>query len=302
MNELEALLILSSLGSVKVRLLMQHYGSAVKALEAPIEELATFPGFGPKILKEWKEGLDKGEWRQDLMLAERLHTEIVPFTSPRYPKRLLEIVDYPLILYIQGNLLREDQRCLAVVGSRQATPYGLEIARDLSLKLAQAGFTVVSGLARGIDTAAHQGALETGRTLAVLGSGIASIYPAENKALAYEIQQKGALISEYAMATPPHRHQFPLRNRIVSGMTLGTILIEAPKHSGAMLTVGRALSQHRPVFALPGRVDSDSFKGNHSLIKEGKAKLIENVEDILKTFDDCSLPLVFKPTTKTSFP
>lgn len=305
MDELEALLILSSLshvGSIKVRLLMQHYGSAVAALQAPLEEIATFPGFGPKILQAWKKGLEEGQWRQNLILAERLQTQIVPFTSPHYPKRLLKIADYPLVLYIQGNLFREDQRCLAVVGTRQASIYGQEMAKELSLQLAQAGFTIVSGLARGIDTAAHKGALEKGRTFAVLGSGLANIYPAENTGLAQIIRQKGALISEFAMATPPDRQNFPQRNRIVSGMTLGTILIEAPQKSGAMLTAERALIQGRPVFALPGRIDQDSFKGNHVLIKERKAELIENIQDILKHFDDCSLPLVFKPSSKSSIP
>jgi DNA processing protein len=281
---------------------MQHYGSAAAALQAPLEELATFPGFSSKVLHAWKKELEEGHWRQNLLLAERLQTQIIPFTSPLYPKRLLETGDYPLVLYIQGNLIKEDHRCLAVVGTRQASIYGQEIAKELSLKLTQAGFTIVSGLARGIDTAAHQGALEKGRTLAILGSGLACIYPAENISLANAIRQKGALISEFAMATPPDRQNFPQRNRIVSGMTMGTILIEAPQQSGAMLTVERALSQGRPVFALPGRVDQDSFRGNHALIKERKAELIENVQDILKTFDDCSLPLVFKPTPKCSFP
>ena len=306
MDDLEALLILSSLphvGSIKIRLLMHHFGSAEAVLHAPLEEISTFPGFSPKVLEGWKKGLEEGQWRQNLALAERLQTQLIPFTSSHYPKRLLEIADYPLVLYVQGQLQREDQRCLAVVGTRQASIYGQEMAKQLSLKLTQAGFTIVSGLARGIDTAAHQGALENGRTLAVLGSGLACLYPAENRRLADSIRQQGALVSEFAMATPPDRQNFPQRNRIVSGMTMGTILIEAPQQSGAMLTVERALNQGRPVFALPGRVDQDNFKGNHALIKEGKAELIENVEDILKNFEDCSsLPLVFKSAKKTSIP
>lgn len=305
LDELEALLILSQLplvGSIKVRLLMQHYGSATAVLKAPLEEIAHFPGFGPKILQAWKRGLEEGQWKQNLILAERLQAHLIPFTSPHYPKRLLEIGDYPLVLYVQGELLREDQRCLAIVGTRQASVYGQEMAHRLSRELTQAGFTIVSGLARGIDTAAHRGALEKGRTLAVLGSGLAHLYPTENSALAGAIRQQGALISEFAMATPPDRQNFPQRNRIVSGMTMGTLLIEAPQQSGAMLTVERALSQGRPVFALPGRVDQDSFKGNHALIKGRKVELIENVEDILKNFEDCSLPLVFKSTKKSSFP
>lgn len=299
MNELESLLTLNSLqhlGPVKIRFLIKYYGSASAALQAPLEEIATLPGFTPKVMEGWKKGIDEGEWRQNLTLVERLNAQIIPFTSPDYPKRLLEIDDHPIILYAQGKLLKQDHRCLAVVGTRQATVYGLEMARELSLRLSQAGFTIVSGLARGIDTAAHQGALSGGRTIAVLGSGLASIYPAENRALAEAIQGKGALLTEFNMATPPDRQNFPQRNRIVSGMTLGTILIEAPRKSGATLTAERALSQGRPLFALPGRADQETFKGNHALIKEKKAELIEDVHDILRRFDDSSLPLIFNPT------
>lgn len=305
MEELEALLILSSLpqiGAVKIRLLMHHYGSATAALQAPLTELATFPGFNSKILQAWKKGLEEEKWKHNLLLVERLQTQLIPFTSPHYPKRLLETVDYPLVLYVQGNLLKEDQRCLAIVGTRQASLYGQEMAKQLSRELAQAGFTIVSGLARGIDTAAHQGAMERGRTIAVLGSGLNCLYPNENKALAESSQQKGALISEFPMATPPDRQNFPQRNRIVSGMTLGTLLIEAPPQSGAMLTVERALSQNRPVFALPGRVDQESFRGNHMLIKERKAELIENEQDILKNFNHGDLPLIFKTLPQSTFP
>jgi DNA processing protein len=305
LEELEALLILNSLphvGSVKIRFLIQHYGSAVAALQAPVAELESLPGFGHKILQGWKKSLDDKQWKQNLILAERLQTQLIPFTSPRYPKRLLEIVDYPLILYIQGNVLNEDHRSLAVVGTRQASIYGHEMAKQISRELAQAGYTIVSGLARGIDTAAHQGALEKGRTIAVLGSGLACIYPNENISLAQSIRDKGALMSEFAMAAPPDRHHFPQRNRLVSGLTMGTLLIEAPLKSGAMLTVERALTQGRPVFALPGRVDQDNFKGNHALIKEHKAELIESIQDITKKFGDFHSPVVFHSAKPHSIP
>ena len=303
MDELEALIILNSLpnlGSIKIRFLIQHYGSAISALQAPFEELNTFPGFGPKILQGWKNGVEEENWKKDLALAEKLQSELISFTSPQYPKRLLETSDFPVILYVQGKLLKEDQRCLAVVGTRQAGIYGLEMAKEISRELARAGFTIVSGLARGVDSAAHQGALEVGRTIAVLGSGLACLYPNENIALAGIIRENGALLSEFPMAAPPNRHHFPQRNRIVSGMTMGTILIEAPLKSGAMLTMERALSQGRPIFAIPGRADFDNFKGNHALIKERKANLVENGRDILKYYNDCSLPLVFIPANKHS--
>lgn len=292
MKELEALLILnalSHLGSLKIRFLIQQYGSALAALNTPSHELANYPGFGQKILKAWDERFNENLWKKELALANQLEASLIPFTSSRYPKRLLEIADYPVVLYTQGQLLDEDRRSLSIVGTRQTTIYGLEMARAISRDLAQAGFTIVSGLARGIDTAAHQGALDKGRTIAVLGSGLARLYPQENIDLAAAIRNRGALLSEFAMEAPPNHYHFPRRNRIVSAMTMGTILIEAPLESGAMLTIENAIKQGRPVFTLPGRVDQTSFKGNHALIKGGKAHLIENAEDILKHFDDLLL-------------
>lgn len=299
MDELEALVILNHiplLGSVKIRLLVAHYGSARAALKAPLAELGSFPGFGPKLLQTWEQGLYQTAWKQDLLLAEQLQVRLIPFTSPDYPKHLLEIVDPPPLLYVQGTLKQEDKKCLAVVGTRQASLYGQEMAMHLSQQLTRQGFTIISGLARGIDTAAHQGALKGGRTLAVLGSGLACLYPRENQGLAESIRQQGALISEFPMTTPPDRQHFPQRNRIVSGMAWGTVLIEAPLKSGAMNTAERALSQNRPVFVLPGRADQENFRGNHALIKEKKGCLIENVQDILSHFDEPSLPLVFYPS------
>lgn len=289
MDELEALIILTSipsLGSIKVRLLVQHFGSAKQALQVPLSEIANLPGFGPKTLQAWEQTLKENAWKLNLELAEKLHANLVPYSSPLYPKRLLELADHPPLLYLKGDLHHSDARSLAVIGTRQATIYGLEMARQMSRELAQAGFTIVSGLARGVDTAAHQGALEgKGRTLAILGSGIAHLYPKENEQLAEAIARQGAIISEFPMQTPPDRAHFPRRNRLVSGMTLGTLLIEAPLQSGAMLTVENALNQGRHVWALPGRADQDNFKGNHRLIKEHKAALVENSTDIVQCFD-----------------
>lgn len=296
LEELEALIFLNSLpllGSIKIRSLIQHFGSAASVLKTPLEEIATLLNFSPSLLQSWRSGLETKTWEKELKIAEQSQVAIIPFTSPHYPKRLLDTADFPILLYIQGNLLIKDNRCLAVVGTRQASIYGLEIAKKISSELARAGFTIVSGLARGIDTAAHQGALQGGRTLAVLGSGLSRLYPQENTNLAETIKQQGALISEFSMTAPPNRHHFPQRNRIVSGMTLGTIVIEAPLKSGAMLTAERAINQGRPVFAFPGRSDQDNHRGNHHLIKEGKAKLVENGEDILKFFDASLLPAEF---------
>lgn len=287
-SELEALAILSAtsgIGAVKIRCLLSHFGSAIDALKASSSEIKQLAGF-EKVLPHWNHWQKDRAWQRDIELASKHGVALVPFTSPQYPKRLLEIPDHPVLLYIRGDLKAQDQRSIAIVGTRQASIYGNEMAASISKDLAAYGFTVVSGLARGIDTAAHCGALERGRSLAVIGSGLANIYPTENIPLGEAISQKGALISEFPMATAPDRQNFPQRNRIVSGMTLATVLIEAPVKSGAMITMDRAQLQKRKCFALPGRVDSGNFRGNHHLIKSGQAQLIESAEDIIAHFQD----------------
>lgn len=292
MNELEALIILSTipyLGSVKIRLLINYYGSALKALEADGNEVSDLPGFGKKIIDGWSSRLRGDKWKRNLELAERHGAQIIPYTSPLFPKRLLEVVDHPILLYVQGEIRKEDQSSIAIVGTRQPSIYGIEMAEKIAYDLASLGFTIVSGLARGIDTAAHRGALKQGRTLAVIGSGLADIYPRENTRLAEEVVNHGALISEFPMDTPPDRQNFPQRNRIVSGMTLGTLLIEAPLKSGAMITMDRAFVQGRKLFAIPGRADWEQFKGNHALIKNGQAYLVENARDVVEHFEKLNL-------------
>lgn len=289
MNEIEALAVLTSipcLGSIKIRVLLQVFGSALNALQAEPEEIMDLPGFGSKIANGWKSWRNNTAWQVDLELTHRHKVTMVPFTSPLYPKPLLEIPDYPVLLYMKGSVLESDKRSIAVVGTRQPTAYGLEMASLISQDLARQGFTIASGLARGIDTAAHYGALSAGRTIAVIGSGLADVYPRENRKLAEDIAAKGALISEFPMSTPPDRQNFPQRNRIVSGLTLGTLLIEAPEESGAMITMNKALSQGRKLFAIPGRADNPSFKGNHALIKQGKASLVETANDIVFQYED----------------
>lgn len=282
--------------------MIHHFGSPAEAAQADPKEIQELPGFGPKIIQSWRDSLGKPVWKNTWDLAERLGVQIIPYTSSVYPKRLRGIVDFPLILYVKGTLIPADHRSLAVIGTRQASIYGLEMTRKITGDLSRAGFTIVSGLARGIDTAAHAVACEQGRTLAVLGCGLGHLYPRENERLAETIISRGALISEFPITTPPDRQHFPQRNRIVSGMTLGTILMEAPKQSGAMITVGQALSQGRKVFALPGRADQDNFKGNHELIKNDQAQLIENSQDVIMQFDDLLGPLSFKSSVQRAFP
>lgn len=297
-DELKALVMLNHftyLGSVKIRLLLSHFKSAVDALRSPIADIAQLPGFGPKIVASWKEGLDSHSWEQDLALVERYHAQLIPFTSPLYPKRLKQIPDFPLILYVMGQLTPSDQKSISIVGTRQPSLYGQEMALKISRDLGAQQYTIVSGLARGIDTAAHCGALESerGRTLAILGSGLANIYPRENSDLAKKICARGAIISEFPMNTAPNKQHFPQRNRIVSGLSLGTFLVEAPGSSGAMQTAEKALEQNRPVFTLPGRADQVYYRGNHSLIKKGKAQLIEEASDIMEHFDHQINPSLF---------
>jgi DNA processing protein len=290
MDELTALIILTyipHLGSLRIRKLIQHFGSAKTALEANAAAIAEIPDFGTKVSTEWERWKKDRSWELNIQKAKELNVSIIPYYHPNYPQRLLKIPDYPIILYVQGEILPQDQRCIAVVGTRQSSVYGRQFAESIAKDLVSYGFTVVSGLARGIDAGAHEGALKgKGRTLAVIGSGLANIYPREHLLLAEWVTKQGALISEFSMLTPPDRQTFPQRNRIVSGMTMGTVLIEAPRKSGAMITVECALSQGKTIFALPGRADWENFAGNHYLIKSGQARLVENAEDVAKYYDD----------------
>jgi DNA processing protein len=284
MNDLEALVALTcipALGPVKIRLLINYFGSAVNAWNASGTDLAPLPGFSPSLIEEWDQRNIKAHGEQRLSHAARLGCQLVPYTSPAYPKRLRDIPDHPVLLYVMGALQPQDEHSIAVVGTRNCSIYGSETAEKFSAELAACQHTVVSGLARGIDTAAHKGALSRGRTIAVIGSGLANIYPRENLGLARQIAENGAVISEFPMDTPPDRTNFPQRNRIVSGMTRGTLLIEAPLKSGAMITMHKALQQGRERYAIPGRIDQDGWGGNHFLIKSGKARLVETVQDIL---------------------
>lgn len=286
-NEIEAFSILSGtplLGSIKIQMLVRHFGSAQTALNASPEEIGELPGFTPRILQHWGWWETDSAWERNLEIAEQFGVKLIPYTGQEYPKELRKLPDPPILLYMKGELRRSDQLSISIVGTRYASIYGMETGEKISQDLASMGFTVVSGLARGIDTAAHRGALKSGRTVAIIGSGLANIYPRENGKLAEEIEENGALISEFPMKTPPDRQNFPQRNRIVSQLSLGTLLIEAPEKSGAMITMNKAYSQEKKLFAIPGRVDCDHFRGNHLLIKKGKAHLVENAQDIEKSF------------------
>jgi len=198
-----------------------------------------------------------------------------------YPAPLREIPDAPEVLHVRGGLVREDALAVAVVGSRRATPYGLGIAEEIGAALASRGVTVVSGLARGIDSAAHAGALRAGgRTIAVLGCGVDVIYPPENRRLAEDIERRGALVSQFAPGTPPLAHHFPIRNRVIAGLALGVVVVEATEQSGALITARLAAELGREVMAVPGRVTSAQSRGAHALLKDG-AVLVEDGEDVI---------------------
>jgi DNA processing protein len=218
---------------------------------------------------------------QEIERLQKMPVTVLSIADPRYPHPLRCIQDPPLLLYVRGTLLPADSLAIAVVGSRKPSPYGKLMAQRLSTSLVQHGFTVVSGLARGIDSLAHQAALQTGgRTLAVLGSGINVTYPPENQRLATAMSTQGAVLSEFPLDTKPDRWNFPRRNRIISGLALGTLVVEASMRSGTLHTARHALEQGREVFAIPGRVDAPNSQGTNGLIKNG-AKLVESIEDIL---------------------
>jgi len=211
LNELEALVILSSipyLGPVKIKSLINTFGSALNALNADPEILKEIRGFGERIIQGFKAWPEALHWKNDLTQAKKMGVNIIPYSSPEFPKELLAINDSPLLLYVLGEIKKSDQMSLAIVGTRQASIYGMEMTKQISGDLAEKGFTIVSGLARGIDTAAHTSALQKGRTLAVIGSGLSNIYPHENIKLAEMIAKNGAVISEFSMTTPPERQNF----------------------------------------------------------------------------------------------
>ena len=288
MTEREAYILfnmMEGIGPVRVRSLVQQLGSAAAIVEASAEELQRGKAIGAElshsILKQ-REELDPVEEER---AAARIGARLVTFVDDEYPAPLKKIYDPPLALYVQGTLGKADDVAIALIGSRRTTHYGRQVADRLAYQLGKIGYVVVSGLARGIDTAAHEGALKAGgRTLAVLGGALDKLYPTENAALAEAVAGQGAVLSEFPLGREPDRTTFPMRNRIVSGLSLGVVVVEAGFKSGALHTADDALEQGRAVFAVPGRIDSSSSRGAHQLLKNG-ARLVEDVDDILKEFE-----------------
>ncbi len=281
-----ALNMVPNVGPVRVRALLDKFGQPEAILSARRDELLHVENIGPEVAQSIVNWRQHADLDAELARIEKAGVLVVTRDDAEYPKRLREIYDPPLVLYVRGSLGEGDPHAVAIVGSRRTTLYGQEMARKLAYQLARAGLTVVSGAARGIDTCAHRGALQAkGRTVAVLGCGVDVAYPPENKGLLEQIAAKGgAVISEFPLGTKPDRQSFPMRNRVISGISLGVVVAEANARSGALITASFAAEQGRQVFAVPGRADSALSKGSNHLIKDG-AKLTEDVEDILSEFE-----------------
>jgi DNA processing protein len=269
------------IGRVRLTQLENYFGSLEDAWRASPGELkrAGLDSVALRAITRWRPTVSL---EAEIEKLERYGVKVLTCSDPGYPSRLKEIYDYPPVLYVRGSLLPEDEWCLAVVGTRRATVYGKQVTEEIVTDLAQSKITIVSGLAKGIDTIAHQSALAAGgRSLAVFACGLDIVYPGENAKLARSITEQGALLSEYPLGTRPRAENFPRRNRILSGLSLGVLVTEAGESSGALITARMALEQDREVFAIPGSVLSPASRGANHLIQEG-AKLVRGYTDILE--------------------
>jgi DNA processing protein len=277
-----ALSMAPGVGCVLFKRLVEAFGSPAAVFQAPAKALEVVEGVGPKAARairnfDWSDRVNR-----ELEHMKEIGGNWITWEDDAYPVNLKNIYDPPPLLYVRGSLLPQDQTAVAVVGSRNPTQYGKGAAERIGRGLAQAGVTVVSGLARGVDSFAHRGTLSGGgRTLAVLGCGLDVVYPPENEDLYEQVASQGAVISEFPLGTRPEGDHFPIRNRIISGLSLGVVVVEATIRSGSLITARFALDQGRDVFALPGNVDSRRSEGTNELIKQG-AKLVIRLEDILE--------------------
>ena len=280
-----ALNLMGQLGPVRVRALREHLGSLLAIFDADEADLRMAPGIGPELARAIVEQRSRVDPVREESQARALGARILTPADADYPEPLRWIHSPPLALYVAGEFVERDRHAIAIVGSRRCTFYGRSVADRLSFQLAKAGMTVVSGLARGIDVAAHEGALKAGgRTIAVLGSALDRLYPPESAPLAERIREHGAVVSEFPLGRDPDRTTFPYRNRLISGLSLGVVIVEADHQSGAMNTAAHAVEQGRAVFAVPGRIDQPMARGPHALIRDG-ARLVEDVRDILEEFE-----------------
>lgn len=282
--------LVSGVGPITRQALIERFSTAEATLAASQRELREVKGVGPKLATAIQAATREVDAEEELAYCASEQIKVLIERDDEYPARLRDIPDPPGVLFLRGELTGADELALAIVGTRHATTYGAQQADRLAGGLARAGYTIVSGLARGIDAAAHRAALAAGgRTIAVLGSGITELYPPEHKSLAAEIATRGAVLSESPPRAPPLSGAFPQRNRLISGLSLGTLVVEADVRSGALITARHAGEQGRDVFAVPGRIDNRMSHGCHRLIREG-AKLVETVDDILEELGPLASP------------
>ena len=284
MTRTEALIALNlsmDIGSIRLQRLIDVFGSPENIFKATFSQLARVPGIGDRIAGNVT-AFCPAVLGQELALIAQYGFSVVTLYDDAYPHNLRYIPDKPIVLYLKGRCQDEDNLAIAMVGCRRPSFYGIEQAERFAKEFAQRGITVVSGMARGIDTCSHEGALKAGgRTIAVIGSGLGNMYPPENEALAQRISASGAVVSEFPIHAEPKRFNFPRRNRIISGLSLGVLVVEAGRNSGSLITARFALEQGRDVFALPGKVDAVQAFGTNALIKDG-ACLVSGIEDIIE--------------------
>ena len=272
---------IAGIGRVRISQLKEYFGSLRDAWKAPEGKLKQ-AGLDSRSTDALISLRPRASLDEEMEKLERYGVKPLIYEDPLYPARLKQIYDYPPVLYVKGSLPAEDEPCLAIVGTRRPTVYGRQVTEELVADLARSKITVVSGLARGIDSVAHRTALEAGgKTVAVFGSGLDIVYPRENAKLAQAIMEQGALVSEHPLGVKPRAENFPLRNRIMSGLSLGVLVVEAGERSGALITAHQAVEQNREVFAIPGSILSPASQGSNRLIQEG-AKLVRNYADILQ--------------------
>ena len=273
--------LIEGVGSTIIQKLLSFFGSAEEALTASHQELSRVMGLSPGVCHKIVSQRDKTPLEEELSLIEKHVCQVITIHDSSYPERLRTIFDPPQILYVKGELPPQDALAISIVGSRRATSYGRMMSERLSGELSSKGFIIVGGFARGIDSVAHRGAISAGgETIAVMGNGLSTIYPPENVKLMEEVITNGAAISEFPMKTPPLSTNFPRRNRVISGLSIGVLVVEASEKSGSLITAKFALEQGREVFAVPGEISSTMSKGTNYLIKQGAA-LVETVDDIL---------------------
>ena len=302
LTDLLALTLVPGLGPRLTQALLDRFGSAGAARQATVQELESVPHVGEKLARSFHTALKSANPSAELALATKHGVSFLPLTSPDYPAALRATVNPPHLLYVRGAFAAADANAVAIVGSRKCTPYGQKAATRLAAGLARAGYTVVSGLALGIDGAAHRGALEGGgRTIAVLAGGLSAIYPPDHVGLAEEVARSGALVTETPLAMPPQSGMFHARNRLISGLSRATVIVEANDRSGALITARHAAEQGRDVFALPANVDSTYSAGSLRLLRDG-ARLIRDVDDLLEDLRGLRTPGSRTPTPTSAEP